>query len=480
MKSASTAEAKRLYNTTNESINALKVLNEPVEHWDSILLLMLEKKLDAETRVLWYREKKSEEEQSIQDFLNFLEKRLYELENTQKTTAVNTSRSGIGDKRNQARTLSTMLHTCVLCSKQHQLYQCKQFLDMEANARRNLVQRSNICFNCLQPDHRASNCKRSSCRKCGAKHNSLLHTTSAASDVQLSAVNTNVEPSIVSANITQQSQRSITLLPTAIVVRNRCNELNPCRALLDSGSQGTLITESCIQRLQLKRGFDRTMLYGIGSVNGSHTRGRVELHIEAIQYDTIIRTEALCLLNLTHTLPPCDITHQSLAFFNEVNLTDPSYSKPNKIDIILGADVFTSCLLPEKLTHPSGSPTAVNTIFGWVIMGKIKGADEQHIVTAHTCVDLSQQLQRFWEVKALREPMNYLTDEEKKAEIHFQQHTHRDEQGRYVVRLPLKEDEVKLGESQSAALKRLISVERQIDGDVQLKKEYGKFMDDYL
>ncbi|XP_017479438.1 PREDICTED: uncharacterized protein LOC108368980 [Rhagoletis zephyria] len=264
------------------------------------------------------------------------------------------------------------------------------------------------------------------------------------------------------------------------MVRDRCNELKPCRALLDSGSQGTLITESCVQRLQLKRGFDRSMLYGVGSVNGGHTRGRVELNIEATQYDTIIRTEALCLLNLTYTLPPCDISHHSWTFFNEVNLADPSYSKPGKIDIILGADVFTSCLLPEKLTHPSGSPTAVNTIFGWVIMGKIKGADEQNIVTAHTCVDLNQQLQRFWEVEDLREPTNYLTDEEKKAELHFQQHTQRDVQGRYVVRLPLKEDEVNLGESRSATLRRLISVERRIDSDVQLKEEYGKFMDEYL
>ncbi|XP_011171522.2 uncharacterized protein LOC105204159 [Solenopsis invicta] len=52
--------------------------------------------------------------------------------------------------------------------------------------------------------------------------------------------------------------------------------------------------------------------------------------------------------------------------------------------------------------------------------------------------------------------------------------------GRFVVRLPFREDPSCLGESRRAALKRLQSVYRRLDRDAILKRQYIEVMEDYL
>jgi len=48
--------------------------------------------------------------------------------------------------------------------------------------------------------------------------------------------------------------RNHILLATAIVdVKNKSGQYVPCRALLDSGSESSFITERCVQRLRLSR-----------------------------------------------------------------------------------------------------------------------------------------------------------------------------------------------------------------------------------
>ncbi|XP_036346464.1 uncharacterized protein LOC118755748 [Rhagoletis pomonella] len=365
MKISSVSEAKRLYNTTNETINALRVLKEPVEHWDSILLFILEKKLDSETHTLWYRDRKSDESTTIQHFLNFLEKRVFELENTSKGTNHQSHQSY--NKQKQSRTFTTVMQACPVCSSNHPLYNCSKFKELNVEARRKVVQQGNMCFNCLQANQQAVNCKRSFCRKCNGKHNTLLHLDRSSTEKQQTSASQppmrSDESTSISVN-SLQSPQSITLLPTAlVVVEDATGSLQQCRALLDSGSQGTLISAACVQRLQLKPKYDNTILYGVGATDGSRSKGKVYISIHALQGKTI-STEELCLSNLTRNLPSHKVSSQTTEFFKHLELADPYYDKPGRIDLILGADVLADCILPSIIPHPSGSPSAMHTIFG--------------------------------------------------------------------------------------------------------------------
>ncbi len=72
----------------------------------------------------------------------------------------------------------------------------------------------------------------------------------------------------------------------------------------------------------------------------------------------------------------CDLPTQPVHFnakwshLNDLHLADPDFGQPNKIDILLGVDVYADVLLQGRRNGPPGTPTAFETKFGWVLTGK--------------------------------------------------------------------------------------------------------------
>ncbi|CAH2106877.1 unnamed protein product [Euphydryas editha] len=83
-----------------------------------------------------------------------------------------------------------------------------------------------------------------------------------------------------------------------------------------------------------------------------------------------------------------------------LELADPGYTTPGRIDILLGAEVYSNVLLSGIMKHPTINLLAQNTIFGWVLSGKICN---QHLSARNTVSILHIQLKDddilklFWE-----------------------------------------------------------------------------------
>ena len=60
---------------------------------------------------------------------------------------------------------------------------------------------------------------------------------------------------------------------------------------------------------------------------------------------------------------------------SDLPLTDPSFSQPGRIDIILGVGIFLNILLQGQRVGPRGSPRTLNTEFGWVLAGETKASN---------------------------------------------------------------------------------------------------------
>ena len=58
-------------------------------------------------------------------------------------------------------------------------------------------------------------------------------------------------------------------------------------------------------------------------------------------------------------------------------------------------------------------------------------------------------------------------------------HTTRTDDGRYVVRLPFKQNKECLGESFTIAQKRFISMERRLARDAEIQMQYKAFLDEF-
>lgn len=85
--------------------------------------------------------------------------------------------------------------------------------------------------------------------------------------------------------------------------------------------------------------------------------------------------------------------------FANLQLADPDFHKPQKIDVILGADVIGD-IMKEGIIP--GNPLIQETVLGWILSGKYieeQCVDEGNVACFMIKVNLDEQLKKFWELE---------------------------------------------------------------------------------
>ena len=151
------------------------------------------------------------------------------------------------------------------------------------------------------------------------------------------------------------------------------------RALIDPGSSTSFVHERimlnfcvCCTRVRRKN----VLVEGVGGTS-TPTRGSVWFQVSGIEDDAEkIGVEAYVLKKVTRDLPlhpiPIALKWDHLS---DLELADPEFRTPARIDLLLGAVVFASILRDGRRTGPRCTPSAINTCLGWVLFGKINDSD---------------------------------------------------------------------------------------------------------
>ncbi|XP_055920727.1 uncharacterized protein LOC129952226 [Eupeodes corollae] len=126
-------------------------------------------------------------------------------------------------------------------------------------------------------------------------------------------------------------------------------------------------------------------------------------------------------------------------------------------------------------------PLLQNTVLGWVVAGKIENVAYNNATCAIFCEDDSTNdlIERFWKLDDFEDSPRSMTTAEKFCETHFTQTVTRSNTGRFEVRLPFRENGEALGDSKQLALNRFMSLERRLNKNPTLRRDYIKFMDEY-
>ncbi|XP_065075282.1 uncharacterized protein LOC135699026 [Ochlerotatus camptorhynchus] len=286
-----------------------------------------------------------------------------------------------------------------------------------------------------------------------------------------------------SAESIQRRNPNTVLLSTAVIkVLDADNKYQYARALLDSGSQPSFISEALCQRLNLKRTKLNSPVIGIGQSLVNVHYG-VTMSIASRFGIFISSLECLVLPKLTVALPSCNIDVTRWRIPRHLQLADPQFNVSQGVDVIIGAELFYSLLENQQISLGTDYPILQKTVFGFVICGKVTEQSATGVVvqSSHLCTDesLDSQLERFWEIENLDKEKSFTPDEQF-CEQHFQKTVSRDKDGRYIVRLPLREELVPLmGDSYTPALRRLLSMEKKFAVDKSFHLEYGKLMEEY-
>ena len=329
---------------TNSHLAALKSLGEPVEHWDSLIITILTRKLDQFILRDWERRSLAYTRQPVlRDLLDFLEERSQYLENIASNTWSNRR-----PDRPTAQVVNTVI-TCPVCAASHQLHQCNRFKKLNVAKRRETVRNLRLCFNCLTGGHMLRTCTRSHCKICHNKHHTLLHVNATRPEPDNTATNNPPQGNSISrppnyiANTASESTPH-TVLSTAIVVLRDCKgKKRECRALLDSGSQAHFITEDCCKRLGLKVTPTNATVAGIGKVINP-IRGTAQIEISSKYNNFRSNISCLTIPTITADIPSVSLTRQELNISHPLQLADHHLHQRRCIDMLIGPGLIWNLL----------------------------------------------------------------------------------------------------------------------------------------
>ena len=173
------------------------------------------------------------------------------------------------------------------------------------------------------------------------------------------------------------------------------------RALLDSASSASFISDQLSQSLYLPRSHHNITITGVGGMShNSHIKTSTNFHVSLIQSpNDKIAVTAVVVPEVTCELPHYHIPFDSQwSHLSDLELADPEFGTPGRIDVLLGVDVFTQVLLHGRRVGPVNSPVGIETKFGWIIAGATNGQDTE-IVSHHITTMPDDIFKRFWEIE---------------------------------------------------------------------------------
>ncbi|XP_018375248.1 PREDICTED: uncharacterized protein LOC108769016 [Trachymyrmex cornetzi] len=489
-------ELRQIADGAAKHLHALQALKRPCDKWDDILIVILTSKLDSRTAREWQSSLTGAELPTLKQFFDFLNHYCQALEASTKpsnSVAKGAARNSQSDSKRQLSCLATIKTKCNYCKGEHSIYHCKDFLALPVQQRNLEIRSRKLCTNCLRSkSHSAGRCPSGKCKVCQVRHNTLLHSTPAppAATDQNGEDSGNFKPAnvmqVTSTHASYNSDGNDVFLSTAVVYAFDCQGTpRPCRVLLDCGSQANFISKQFLATLGLK---PRPLNVTITGVNGSATTStqsaKIRLQSRVSAYTAI--TECIVSERVTENLPVASFKRKAMKLPRNISLADPNFNVSSEIDILIGAELFWELLCVGQIGGSTDHPLLQKTRLGWVLAGRFGAASSPLWVHSNHAIvtnrQLHDQVDRLWQLDENFAASSTYSPEERFCEKHFVDNVSQNSQGRYIVKLPIKEHLLsKLGDSQEIALKRLRSLEKRFSRNPSLKSQYSPpFMEEYL
>ncbi|XP_064214925.1 uncharacterized protein LOC135267108 [Tribolium castaneum] len=316
---------------------------------------------------------------------------------------------------------------CALCNRDYLIYKCPTFLAKSPQSRYEIVKSKQWCLNCLGAKHLLRNCNSSStCRDCHQRHHSLLHFVSS------NTLSTQSKPATISENpiapidtspksldsptrinsLTNLIPSQSVLLSTAVVeVQDSLGQFQEVRILLDSASQANFITKNCAERLGLSRKTSTFIIKGLGGMNDKASK-EVSCTLRSKNEPSIrFSINAILFDKICDDMPSVSFSTSGWTNLMNLTLADSQFNLSRGIDMLLGADIFPLILESGRLLGNSDVPTAMNTKFGWILMGQFrsnthrKHSSSPHLhsfcatIESFDTIPLENIVKQFWEIE---------------------------------------------------------------------------------
>lgn len=493
----SAVHLRNMVDNVSKHLRALNTLAIKTKEWDVLLIYLLGSKLDKKTEREWEECQLAGDLPTLEEFKAFLKRKADILEKLDINHGVELKVESKHDKfKSNKSFVATVQNSCGFCKKEHYITNCVEFLKLSTYNRSERVRQLKLCLNCLKANHVSKDCRASTCRKCNSRHHTLLHferqastaleppgtvNTTRKEEVSENSLGSNSNNAIAVSNCNLVQSNNV-LLSTALVhIVGSSGEGHTCRVLLDSGSQSNFISANLCSRLGVEKSSVNISIVGISRVVSS-IKHRCEIRIQSLCNAFEMSISCLVLPKICENIPNLGIPVAELNIPKHLRLADPSFYKPGEVDLLLGADVFYNLLCNGQIRLGTEGPILQKTVFGWVVSGSVPSVYQGRVhCSLSTKCDVQNQLAKFWELEEISPGnISLLSEDEKQCENIFATTTKRNSDGRFIVKIPLKESPSKLGDSRHSALKRFYSLENKLQKNSNFKQMYVQFMQEYI
>ena len=357
---------------------------------------------------------------------------------------------------NEVQTGKPVTPVCIFCKKDHWGGDCKTVVSLEA--RKKYFVENQLCFNCGRAGHRANKCRSRGCVKCRARHHTSLcdqenNTRNSVFTGYTSPVEGQTLPPMIPVNI-----KGTTLW-----------------AYLDSGSSRNFISSDAARKLKLTpvRHETRQIVTLSGTTKQSlpifevtmtsldgKTRERVELTGSKMSDFTTVRRPKLSDLKSKYG-----------------HAADKSFymkqSDEYQMHVILGDSTYCRIKTEEVFKGEPGDPIVEGTTFGWTIHGGEFPSDGCWFSQE------DQDSQQLYSLDVLGVEDRGENDQ---LDVHreFKENIVHDINGRYEVKVPWIPGTQLSETNETQSRLRLKRVERKLEQDECLRKDYEKIIIDQV
>ncbi|GFS53085.1 integrase catalytic domain-containing protein [Trichonephila clavipes] len=252
------------------------------------------------------------------------------------------------------------------------------------------------------------------------------------------------------------------------------------KAILDSGSTSNFLMSNLCDLIGLKKYKTNVSVSGLNktvipidsrvSVSISNKEGS---YIKTLDFFFLVPT-------ITEDLVPTTKIDFNLNNIPNLKLADKNFNIPERVQMLLGAEVFYELMLPGQFKTEGSNVIFQNTVFGFTISGSTSSdaKGKEHCGFIQAADNLEHLIKKFWEIENV-EIDSVKTSELDICEDHFKSTHSRDDQGEYTVAMPLKEDPSCLGESRQTTIQRLNSLGKRLSRDKEYLSLYENFLQEY-
>lgn len=471
IESNSASQLRALIDTSKESLQCIENLRVAIEDWGPIVVYFIETRMDAQTRKDWETYLGGAKEfPSCATLFTFLETH-FRIRDGCNSKQENYSKPNKyqSDKKidtNSSKNNTNASEKCPLCPEFHWLLICPEFFNKTPIQRKEFVIQNNLCLVCLR-SHERDTCKsKYRCKKCNGAHSVKIHTDDENLPIQNALA----------------IQENNNLFATALIkVQDKFKTNHILRAFIDMGSSGAFISEQATQLLCLPRIKENIPLTGVDNVSLGKSTNSVQINIESMidaSFKLSLKTHVLKTIINTRKFP--NDTVENCDHLKNIELADPEFLNPSKIDLLFGVDIYGIILKDGLRKGQVYQPIAQNSHLGWLILGANSNKNSCQIQI--NSISIETELKKFWEnEEIMAQPI--MTEEHTACVEHFNKTHKRLSDGSFMVKIPFnmnKNDPNFLGESRKQAMCRLFQVEKRFKRDPLYKKRYHEEINGYL